>query len=37
VRVVFFAKRNIKAEETLYVDYNAGGFYEYPTEHFDVE
>lgn len=31
VRVVFFAKRTIKAEETLYVDYNAGGFHEYPT------
>lgn len=37
VRVVLFAKRIIKAGETLYFDYNGGGVYEYPTEHFDVE
>jgi hypothetical protein len=35
--VIFFTKRLIKAEETLYVNYNAGGFHEYPTEHFEVD
>lgn len=33
-RVVLFAKKNIKAEEILYYDYNAGGFGEYPTSNF---
>lgn len=33
-RVLFFAKKNIRAGETLYINYNAGGFVEYPTEHF---
>lgn len=33
-RVLLFAKRNIKAGDMLYYDYNAGGFGEYPTENF---
>ena len=34
VRLLFFAKRDIKAGETLYINYNGGAFQEYPTEHF---
>jgi hypothetical protein len=34
VRVLFYAKKHIEAGETLYINYNAGGFGEYPTEHF---
>jgi len=30
-RVFLYARRNIKAGETLYYDYNAGGLNEYPT------
>ncbi|EGR29796.1 SET domain protein [Ichthyophthirius multifiliis] len=34
VKVILFAKRNIKKGELLYYDYNAGGFNDYPTEQF---
>lgn len=33
-RVLFYAKRNIQPGDTLFIDYNAGGFEEYPTDHF---
>ena len=33
-RVVLYAKRKISEGELLYYDYNAGGFWEYPTENF---
>lgn len=33
-RVLFYAKRNIQPGDTLFMDYNAGGFEEYPTDNF---
>jgi hypothetical protein len=30
-RVLFYVKRNIQAGDTLFIDYNGGGFDEYPT------
>ena len=34
VHILLLALRNIKKGEVLYYDYNAGGYDEYPTEHF---
>lgn len=33
-RVLFYAKKNIQAGDILFIDYNGGGFDEYPTDHF---
>ena len=33
-RVFLYAIKNIKQDEVLYYDYNAGGFNDYPTENF---
>ncbi len=32
--MLFYAKRNIQPGDTLFMDYNAGGFEEYPTDNF---
>lgn len=34
VRVLFYAKKPIQADEKLYFNYNGSAFQEYPTEHF---
>jgi hypothetical protein len=34
VHILLYAIRNIKKNETLYYDYNAGGYDAYPTENF---
>lgn len=33
-KVILYAKRKINKNEILYYDYNAGGFFDYPTEDF---
>jgi hypothetical protein len=34
VHILLLASKNIKKGEILYYDYNAGGYGNYPTEHF---
>lgn len=34
MRIIFVAKKFIKQGDTLYLDYNAGTYEEYPTDNF---
>ena len=34
IHILLYASRNIKKNETLYYDYNAGGYNAYPTQYF---
>jgi hypothetical protein len=34
IHILLYASKNIKKNDTLYYDYNAGGYKAYPTEYF---
>ena len=34
IRIIFIAKKDIKKGETLFLNYNAGTYEEYPTDNF---